>query len=167
MATKVAKEAWVTGHSGSSPLEVLLVTLVPPLVGYDLLLLLAPPPPLQPLAELLLLHLPCVLCQCSDFVAANVPGLPPPLLQSIQSIQSIAAIHPGAPPIVPLLLLLLLLYLPARLLLSRPPSPPPPFPARPLVDMYRGSVSLLTFVAILAVDFRDFPRRYCKTEEEG
>jgi hypothetical protein len=33
--------------------------------------------------------------------------------------------------------------------------------------MYRGSVSLLTFVAILAVDFRDFPRRYCKTEEEG
>lgn len=52
---------------------------------------------------------------------------------------------------------------------------PPPQPSQhnpqeqPLVylTLYRSSIYFLTFVAILAVDFPLFPRRFCKTEESG
>lgn len=37
----------------------------------------------------------------------------------------------------------------------------------PFVTAYRSSVSYLTFVAILAVDFQVFPRRFAKTETHG
>ena len=37
----------------------------------------------------------------------------------------------------------------------------------PFVTCYRSSVLYLTFVAILAVDFRVFPRRFAKTEVSG
>ena len=38
---------------------------------------------------------------------------------------------------------------------------------RKYVTYYRALVSYLTFIAILAVDFPLFPRRYCKTETSG
>lgn len=37
----------------------------------------------------------------------------------------------------------------------------------PFLSAYRSSVSYLTFVAILAVDFHVFPRRFAKTETSG
>lgn len=37
----------------------------------------------------------------------------------------------------------------------------------PLLTCYRATVLFMTFVAILAVDFRIFPRRYAKTETKG
>ena len=139
------KEAFVTGHSGTTPLEILLICLVIP-VGIRLYHRLRR--------------------SSSRRWAANVP------LEYVTVVLPALLVQTSILPYLvgPALLVAAMYSLPSMLGASEDTSPGQVLmdPRRPaFLTVHRSSVYILTTIAILAVDFPIFPRRYCKTEESG
>ncbi|KAI9665303.1 MAG: Glucosaminyl phosphatidylinositol (GlcN-PI) nositol acylation protein [Alyxoria varia] len=162
---KLAKEAFVSNLTGSQIGEINLVTTVAPasaLLWSALQIkqsLFTPYTPISGLIDFLLF--------CGSFLFAT----------------TLYSDH--------LILLNLLLILPAIITLLVPDGRPPreikqrrqrsakseeadvksqdedPLPVKPFLTTYRGWMLVSTFVAILAVDFRVFPRRFAKVEAWG
>ncbi|KAL8924348.1 MAG: hypothetical protein Q9208_004130 [Pyrenodesmia sp. 3 TL-2023] len=108
-------------------------------------------------------------------------------LLNVGAILAATTIYSSSPGILNLLLILpasVLHLIPStsRARQKRPVHPPPvngqpvankaqdelgPLPERPFVTHYRGSMMVVTCLAILAVDFRVFPRRFAKVETWG
>jgi len=160
MATiKEQKEAFVTGHSGSTPGEVLLVCLSAP-VGIFLYNEIqramctkkssTPPfgtnPFLGVAIESMVLLLPMAICQTKVLYPYGV------ILLGLECI----------------LALCLHFLSPAKTTDSTcSENDKSKKPKLSFLTAYRSTVSYLTFVAILAVDFHVFPRRFAKTETFG
>ncbi|KAI9032439.1 GWT1-domain-containing protein [Hyaloraphidium curvatum] len=151
---RAAKEAWVTGHSGGSMLEVAVVSAVSvaghfayqslrltrtwdSAFGRDLRLQLA--------AEYFLLVLPSV-------VATSFASLASSIVAFLFILALVLLYSSPAPPNA------------AR---TAPPHPFSASPALPPVLAYRSTMMLLTCASILAVDFPSFPRRFAKCEDAG
>ena len=145
---KEEKEAFVTGHTGSTPWEVLLVCSSAP-VGFAFYQILSANVKRSMwksiLYEALVLWLPMVVCQTNLLYPWGVAIIAVQLLCvtfmahgiSSQPEQSKTTIEKGQHQRIDYL------------------------------TIYRSSILYLTFVAILAVDFHVFPRRFAKTEVSG
>jgi phosphatidylinositol glycan class W len=139
---KEQKEAFVTGHVGTTAWEVLLVCLSAP-IGLACFQIL---PPLQQkwlsiLKEALVIWFPIVLCQTNYLYPWGV---------------SILAIQVA-------LILIFKKAMPVQASTGNAST------SKHLdyLTIYRSTLLYLTFVAILAVDFHVFPRRFAKTEISG
>ncbi|KAF2820244.1 GPI-anchored wall transfer protein 1 [Ophiobolus disseminans] len=158
---KEMKEAWVSGHTGSSVADVNSVSLAMPLsillwsVVQSRTRLFTPYTPGACLVDFLL--------NCGVTLFATT-------------------IYSSSPWVLNLLLLLpavLLCVLEKPVPLKRTPPQLPkkddntkedkldPLPVKPFITNYRGAMMVITCVAILAVDFRVFPRRFAKVENWG
>jgi phosphatidylinositol glycan class W len=152
-ALKQLKEAHVSNNSGSGWLEVLLVTCVPCVIGLDVfhqlekMLRASPSTSLRVLLECATIVLPMVLCQCSRVLTEDAQHF-------VNGLSLVAAIYASSRCIFRLQ--------------SRPADNSGSlYDSTSLVNNFRSIVSIMTFIAILAVDFQVFPRRYCKTEVSG
>ncbi|KAL7478847.1 hypothetical protein ACHAW6_006017 [Cyclotella cf. meneghiniana] len=145
------KEVFVTGHSGTTPLEILLLCAVIP-VGLHLYYKLLP-------LVVNRCRRPVIIIDLLEFMTLILPAL---LVQT--SLLSYISGH------VTLLLGMMLLasILPTEPRKTRVCNRDAGDTKRPaFLTIHRSSVYILTTVAILAVDFPLFPRRYCKTELTG
>ncbi|KAI6370255.1 Glucosaminyl phosphatidylinositol (GlcN-PI) nositol acylation protein [Pyricularia grisea] len=155
---KQQKEAFVSGHNGGSVAEILAVTGVAPVA----------------------LVLWSVLQTRQSFFDPYTPiAFTVDFLLNIIAVLLATTLYAHAP-----VLLILLLAAPAVLLYGIPaanasrrrPKKPKPTEAhrqadvlslKPFLTNYRGSMLALTCLAILAVDFPIFPRRFAKVETWG
>ncbi|CAO2657809.1 Nn.00g070690.m01.CDS01 [Neocucurbitaria sp. VM-36] len=158
---KELKEAWVSGHTGSSVADVNSVSLAMPLsillwsVIQSRMRLFTPYTPAAFLVDFLL--------NCGATLFATT-------------------IYSSSPWVLNLLLLLpaVILYVletpaPVKREAPRPPrdedskkdSKRDALPVKPFITNYRGAMMMITCIAILAVDFRVFPRRFAKVENWG
>ncbi|KAF2033099.1 GPI-anchored wall transfer protein 1 [Setomelanomma holmii] len=158
---KQLKEAWVSGHTGSSVADVNIVSLAMPLsillwsVVQSRMRLFIPYTPAAFLVDFLL--------NCGVTLFATT-------------------IYSSSPWVLNMLLLLpaTIIYVlerpaPARRDPLRPykkdddakESKLDPLPVKPFITNYRGAMMVITCIAILAVDFRVFPRRFAKVENWG
>ncbi|KAF2627525.1 GPI-anchored wall transfer protein 1 [Macroventuria anomochaeta] len=157
---KEMKEAWVTGHTGSSVAEVNSVSLAMPL---SILLW-------SVLQQRLRLFIPYTSAACFvDFLLNCAATL------------CATTIYSSSPWALNFLLLLpvvglLILEQPATAKrdVPRPLKKDKPaetkldaLPVKPFITHYRGAMMVMTCVAILAVDFPIFPRRFAKVENWG
>lgn len=156
-AYKARKEAFVTGHGGTTMAEVMLQAATPALCLFFHRVLAAARPSLGVdrsfALSFALLGLPAVLAQmvpeAAPWIAAAAAagsaavialGPPEPTSGGASAAESLKALRT------------------ARAAAAERP---------PFLTHFRACVMLLTVVAILAVDFTPFPRRFAKTEEFG
>lgn len=181
---KAAKEAFVTGHDGSTPLEVLLVCMavVSGSALYDqaatawwsAMYLSAKP--------------------CSGNKPSSAPPPPPPQQQQQQLdliLIAMEAVFVWFPMVLtqtnylyPWGVAIMVVQITAMIALrqwngtnespeaaatesKKTTTAKSSTPQLDYLTLYRSSILYLTFVAILAVDFPLFPRRFCKTEVSG
>ncbi|KAL7548491.1 hypothetical protein ACHAWF_011774 [Thalassiosira exigua] len=146
MSYKEQKEAFVTGHEGTTPFEVLLVCLSGP-VGVACFQQVAargaPSFRKSILLEAALVWFPMVLCQTKFLHPYGVALMAfqttaAAILKRMNKTNETATTSTDAPP-----------------------------KKLDYVTICRSLILYLTFVAILAVDFRVFPRRFAKTEVAG
>lgn len=176
-AYKNLKEQFVSNHSGGSILEINLVTAIAPVCNPNLIIKLNAVLILSQAAYLLWAALQSKqsffqtkspIVSLIDF-SVNVGGL----LLALTIYSSM----PGV--------LLALFLVPALLILVLPSSKASTarhrypvksedktqelsnYPRRPFITVYRGCMMVVTSIAILAVDFRVFPRRFAKVETWG
>ena len=155
---KEQKEAFVTGHSGSTPGEVLLVCLA------------------APVGIFLYNEIRRAMCTKTSSTSAQSFGTNPSLGVAIESL---VLLLPMAICQTNLLYPYGLIFLGLEFILALCLHFLPPCnssgendveakkPKLSFLTAYRSTVSYLTFVAILAVDFHVFPRRFAKTETTG
>lgn len=141
---KGQKEAFVTGHDGTTPWEVLLVCLSAPigLACYQQLADTRSSSSTTVAVEAFLVWFPMVLCQTKFLYPWGV------ILLALQASYTMITRSRKC----------------ATNLLSSNNSPPSKLD---FLTAYRSTILYLTFIAILAVDFHVFPRRYAKTEVQG
>mmetsp|Transcript_10528 Transcript_10528/g.29603 ORF Transcript_10528/g.29603 Transcript_10528/m.29603 type:complete len:487 (-) Transcript_10528:1553-3013(-) len=154
---KEQKEAFVTGHSGSTPGEVLLVCFSAP-VGIFLFneiqrstkVLFGTNRPFLVAVESLVLLLPMAICQTSLLYPYGVAllGIEFILAFCLNFLSSAGTKRNCETN-------------------DSNKNGKAKKPKLPFLTAYRSTVSYLTFVAILAVDFYVFPRRFAKTETTG
>ncbi|KAF1926226.1 GPI-anchored wall transfer protein 1 [Didymella exigua CBS 183.55] len=157
---KEMKEAWVTGHTGSSVADVNSVSLAMPLsillwsVIQQRLRLFVPYTPAACFVDFLL---NCAATLCATTVYSSSPW-------ALNLLLLLPAIC------------LLVLEQPATIKRDapRPPKKDKPaetkldaLPVKPFITHYRGAMMVMTCIAILAVDFPVFPRRFAKVENWG
>ncbi|KAF2430133.1 GPI-anchored wall transfer protein 1 [Tothia fuscella] len=162
---KALKEAFVSNHSGGTIGEINAVTLIMPASVLLWSVLQARKQlftPYTPAAGIADFFINCI----AILAAVTIYARSPHLLNAALTIPSLA-----------------LLLLPRnassnRRTAARPPSTSSkddlsskstrdPFPLKPFVTMYRGGMMVITCIAILAVDFKIFPRRFAKVENWG
>lgn len=144
---KDEKEAFVTGHEGTGVEELLIVSLAAP-IGIWLWTIVCRDEPVfgkRMLGEVFLILFPMLLVQTSFLYPWGV---------IVMTMEVLCATF--------------LLSTKRRRQDSSPKKNPPQSTRRaPSITCYRSSVMFMTCVAILAVDFPLFPRRFAKTETQG
>lgn len=158
---KTLKENFVSGLSGGSTSEINYVTAVAP-AAYLLW------------AALQARH--------AFFTPFNLPIILSDFLLNVMAILLVTTIYSSIPVLFNVLLLSIaaaIYLLPAKRKtlkkpshLSRQTNDPvdgqlDPVPNRPFITAYRGGMMVITCLAILAVDFNIFPRRFAKVETWG
>ncbi|GMH80234.1 hypothetical protein TL16_g08458 [Triparma laevis f. inornata] len=147
MSTKADRVEFVTGFDGSTPLDIVATTILPTLIG----VLLVQEIDIQSTntstkfaVEFTLVIMPVVLSQMRL-------GLESPL-----GLSELLYISP-------------LIFSALKLLKRRQVGDlvDKEMKSRKIVTMHRSAISVMTYVAILAVDFRAFPREFCKCEVYG
>ncbi|KAL1642271.1 Glucosaminyl phosphatidylinositol (GlcN-PI) nositol acylation protein [Didymella pomorum] len=154
------KEAWVTGHTGGSVADVNSVSLAMPVlillwsVIQQRLRLFIPYTHAACFVDLLL---NCAATLCATTVYSSSPWVLN-LLLSLPAIGLLILERPAT----------------AKRDAPRPPKKDKPaetkldaLPIKPFITHYRGAMMVMTCIAILAVDFPVFPRRFAKVENWG
>ncbi|RMZ67502.1 GPI-anchored wall transfer 1 [Pyrenophora seminiperda CCB06] len=157
---KQMKEAWVSGHTGSSVADVNSVSLAMPL-------------------SILLWSV--IQSRMRAFTPYTPPAFVVDFLLNCGATLFATTIYSPAPWTLNLLLILpaITIFALERPAPARDPPRPPKIdknekgakldalPVKPFITNYRGAMMVITCVAILAVDFRVFPRRFAKVENWG
>ncbi|KAF9692116.1 hypothetical protein EKO04_009963 [Ascochyta lentis] len=156
---KEMKEAWVTGHTGGSVADMNSVSLAMPLsillwsVIQQRLRSFIPYTPAACFVDFLL---NCAATLCATTIYSSSPWTLN-LLLLLPTLGLIILEKPAA----------------GKRDVPRPPMNKPAetkldaLPVKPFITHYRGAMMVMTCVAILAVDFPVFPRRFAKVENWG